>query len=361
MRATKEGYCVAVLGADSLLGKELLAVLEDRHFPISRLVTFESEEEEPDLPIVDLREGSETLVRDHDVAERELDFAFLATRPARMPAFLEFMDEATKLPWPVPLTHCRVIDLIGRSYGLSDRGGPPAPRALRVPFLDDRFGLTVAPEPGAGFYISLHPAAIVISALLLRLARRFPVVRAVAEVFGSASEIGSRAIEELQKQTVNLLGFQKIPRSVFGGQLAFNVLPRLGRSSQPTLVDLEARLRQQLREYLGSRAPWPALRLVQTPVFHSLALSLFVETSEPANVAAVDAALAGGRIVLRRASQDAPSQVEVAGTDEILVDSVAIDAQYPCGIWIWAAADNLHLAALNAVEIAESLRSEVRP
>ncbi len=87
MKAAKEGYRVAVLGADSLLGKELLAVLEERRFPISRLVTFESEETEPDLPIVDLREGSEAAVTDRDVAEQDLDFAFLATRPPRMPSF----------------------------------------------------------------------------------------------------------------------------------------------------------------------------------------------------------------------------------------------------------------------------------
>ena len=32
---------------------------------------------------------------------------------------------------------------------------------------------------------------------------------------------------------------------------------------------------------------------------------------------------------------------------------------HPAGLWIWAVADNLRLAAVNAVEIAESLRHRV--
>ena len=48
------GYRVAVIGASSLLGKELLAVLEERNFPVAELVTVSGEPGEPDLPIVDL-------------------------------------------------------------------------------------------------------------------------------------------------------------------------------------------------------------------------------------------------------------------------------------------------------------------
>jgi aspartate-semialdehyde dehydrogenase len=62
---------------------------------------------------------------------------------------------------------------------------------------------------------------------------------------------------------------------------------------------------------------------------------------------------------MRRRSQDSPTPVEVAGSDNILVDSVTVDADHPTGLWIWAVADNLRLAALNAVEVAVSLRHRV--
>jgi aspartate-semialdehyde dehydrogenase len=191
--------------------------------------------------------------------------------------------------------------------------------------------------------------------LLLRLAARFPLKSAVANIFSPVSEIGSRGIEELQKQTVNLLSFQKIPRQIFGAQLAFNLLSRPGGTGGSELLGLENHLRKQIKDYLQGGVPLPALRLFQVPVFYSLAVSLFLETSQPVAPEKAGEALQGGRVQVRRRSQDSPSPVEVAGSVKILVDSVAADPDHPTGLWIWAVADNLRLAAVNAVEVAESL------
>lgn len=347
MRPAKQGYGVAVVGASSLLGKELIAVLKEREFPVARLVTFEADKEEPDLPIVDLTEHSQVTVADEDMSDAELDFAFLARNPRSTlkksaersePAFLRQSGEG----------HCLVIDLEGSMAARP--GGVPS-----IPSLE-RDELS-APRAASGpkVFVSAHPATIVLSHLLLRLAARFELKSAVAQVFGPVSEIGSQAVEELQKQTVNLLSFQKIPRSVFGAQLAFNLLPRLGRAQSGPFGELETRIRRQLRTYLGERAPVPALRLFQVPVFYALSFSLYVEMAERASPEAVAQALAGEPLRVRRASERAPTQVDVAGSSEILVDAITADPDHPAGAWIWAVADNMRLAALNAVEIAETL------
>jgi aspartate-semialdehyde dehydrogenase len=355
MKPGKQGYRVAVVGASSLLGKELLTVLEERSFPISRLVTFEADEEEPDLPIVDLRENYQAAVRAQDVAEAELDFAFVAAHPrfaASPPAFLRAPGGAAG-GTPPPAPHCVVIDMAG-----SEELGEASRKPVRVPFLDRRF--PPAGRAESWLYASAHPAVIVISSLLLHLAARFPLKSAVAQLFCPASEVGPRGIEELQKQTVNLLSFQKIPRKVFGAQLAFNLLPRLGRGERGSLAGLEGHLRAELRQYLGQRVPLPALRVVQVPVFYSWALSLYVEAATAVGPEKAAAALQGERLRLQRLSQDAPSQIEVTGSSDILVDGVMPDAEHPAGIWVWAVADNLRLAAVNAVEIAESLGEPAR-
>ena len=90
-----------------------------------------------------------------------------------------------------------------------------------------------------------------------------------------------------------------------------------------------------------------------------MALSLYVETAEKVAPEVVGHALEGDPIHVRRISQLAPSQVEATGSSDILVDAISSDADQPRGIWIWAVADNLRLAAVNAVEIAESLRGPV--
>jgi len=357
MKTSPQGYRIAVVGASSLLGKELLNVLEEYHFPFSRLVTFSDEENEPELPILDLREGSKTSVLDENVTASELDFAFIAARSLQMPSFLN----------PAPASDqgrpaCFIIDLSPATPGEKAAEAQilfPG-KVVSVPFLDRSFPLGEKEQGGESrVYVSACPATIVISSLLLRLAARFPLKGAVANIFTSVSEVGSRGIEELQKQTVSLLSFQKIPRKVFGAQLAFNLLSRPGGTGGSELLALENGFRKQLKEYLQGRVPLPALRLFQVPVFYSLAVSLFIETDQPVAAEKAGEALQGERMQMRRRSQDSPTQVEVTGSDKILVDSVTADPDHPTGLWIWAVADNLRLAAVNAVEVAESLRHRV--
>ena len=353
MKTSPAGFRVAVVGASSLLGKELLNVLGERHFAVSRLATFSDEEDEPELPILDLNDAPPTATLDENVTAAELDFTFIAARYRHMP---EFLDRGPSAQGPPP---CFVIDLSGVAPA-EEAGSPIRRRIVSVPFLDRSFPVRGRAEAAdARAYVGARPATILISTLLLRLGARFPLKRAVAHVFASASETGSHGIDELQKQTVNLLSFQKIPRKVFGGQLAFNLLSRPGGTSAAELLALENVLRQQLQEYLQGRVPVPALRLVQVPVFHSLAVSLFVETDPPAPPEKAAEALLGERIELRRGAHDSPNPVEAAGSDEIQVDRVTADPDHPGGLWIWAVADNLRLAAINAVEIAESLRGRV--
>jgi aspartate-semialdehyde dehydrogenase len=357
MKPAKEGYRVAVVGASSLLGKELVAVLEQGKFPVSRLLTFEADEGEPELPIIDLSAASAAIVEDSQVGEEELDFAFLSARLRQVPAFLDSWQQQRNSP------RCLVIDVVDGGWGTG--GDSPGARTgtenlVGIPFLDRRYPVPGVHAAAGRLHISAHPAVIVISSLLLRLAARFPLKTAVAQVFTSASESGSRGVEELQKQTVNILSFQKIPHQVFGAQLAFNLLSRLGKSGTGEMVALEACVRRQLHQYLGERVPRPALRLLQVPVFYSLGVSLYVETTEPVTTEAATAALAGERVKVRRPTHDAPTPVEVTGSSDILVDSISIDAEHSNGLWLWAVADNLHLAATNAVELAASLGEKAR-
>ena len=231
MKPGKEGYRIAVVGASSLLGKELVAILEQGKFPVSRLLTFEADEDEPELPIIDLNAASAAVVEDGQINEAELDFAFLAARLRQLPAFLTSWQQQGSA------ARCLVIDVVGRRIG--DGVGRFRLAAEPTPTIWWASLFSTAAYPVAGvhtaagrIHVSAHPAVIVISSLLLRLAARFPLKTAVAQVFSSASESGSRGVEELQRQTVNILSFQKVPDKIFGAQLAFNLLSRLGRSGK---------------------------------------------------------------------------------------------------------------------------------
>jgi len=351
-------FRVALVGASTLLGKELLTVLGERQFPFSELLKIEAEETEeaePETPILDLAEPVYEMPSVDEAATADLDFVFLAARPRPWPSSLDRIAKNGE-------ARTAVIDLTGTGH----EELPAHEWRLSVPSLPgDALADWTRGEPP--FFASAHPAVIVISSLLLRLTAHFPVKTAVVQVLSPASEIGPRGIEELQKQTVNLLSLHKIPTATFGAQLAFNLLPRLSRARRggttphrDALTDIETRIRRELGRYLGDRIPPPAVRLIQTPVFFSLAFSLYVETAEPAEPAAVAHALAGDRVQVRRLTEPPPSPAEATETGNILVDAIAVEEACPSGLWIWAAADNMRLAAVNAVEIAENLRGRIR-
>jgi len=346
------GYQVAVVGASSLLGKELITVLRERKFPISQLVRIDTETEEPEIPILDLDGGIGDLSPREDVNPSEPDLAFLVGQVRGEDALPAFIQQDN--------SRCVVVDLRDEAAATRARmGREPEGWSLSAPFLDREFSIPGAPLESRRI-VSAHPATIILGGVLLRLSKRVSIEGAVAHVFAPVSEIGAKAIEELQRQTVNLLGFHKIPEAVFGGQLAFNVLPRLGRSRRGNaqnyrdeLIDLESRVRSQLQVYLAGRLPMPALRLVQAPVFYSLAVSLYVETASPVTPEVLAQTLAGERVRVAKLSEQAPSPVLVTGSNEVVVDAITVDGGRPNGIWIWATADNMRLATVNAVEIAE--------
>lgn len=349
---TNSGSRVVVLGASSLLGKELLAVLDERQFPVSDLKTVDDERLEPDLPIVDLDLPPDAVKGSAaEEVPADFDFAFVAAPDDRLVGSLQ---RAVGEP--------RAASGSGNVIDLASSIARDEHSAVRIPFLDHLRARGGVPNAADAPFLVASPStpAIVISALMVRLAARFPVQSAIAQVFSPASDLGPRAIEELQKQTASLLSFQKVPHEVFGAQIAFNLLPRLATKAGGA-NRLEDRVHSQVQRYLEGSGLVPAVRVVQVPVFYSTAVSLYVETAERIVPAELVGALEGRPLRLSRGSEMPPTQVDVAGSSEILVDAVQPDPSHRSGFWLWAVADNLRLAAVNAVEIAEGLDQVRQP
>jgi aspartate-semialdehyde dehydrogenase len=82
---------------------------------------------------------------------------------------------------------------------------------------------------------------------------------------------------------------------------------------------------------------------------------MFLEMEHAVDKERVAQTLAGDHVTLAGAEDDSqPSNVNTAGQANILV-SLKSEAAQPNGIWLWAAADNLRIAAMTAVECAESM------
>jgi len=337
--ATPRGqmFRVAIIGAASLKGKEVAEVLNERNFPALDVRLLDDEEQaQGQLEAL----GDEVSFIQKVRAEQfeHVDFAFFAG-DAR----------STRKSWKIARdAGCTIVDLSG---ALESEPGA----TVRAVSAERELGVTPAPELQPGPCVVPHPGAVMLTLLLLRLRKAGAPARAIATLQIPASEAGQKGMDELHQQTVNLLSFQPLPKDVYDAQVAFNLLPQFGARAESPLAAVEARVLREVRHLGGPQPPVVSLSVLQAPVFHGLALSLYVELPASVDAAGVGKAIAGESVVVIDAG-DPPNNVSAAGQGEIQV-SIQKDASQAGGFWLWAVADNLRLAAISAVECAESLAS----
>jgi aspartate-semialdehyde dehydrogenase len=173
--------------------------------------------------------------------------------------------------------------------------------------------------------------------------------------FPPVSERDQAGVEELESQTKNLLSFREIAKPVFDAQVAFNLLARYGEASKPHLEDLRRAIARDVAQILAGQAPAPAIQLVQAPVFYGYAFAAYAEFASPEPLEQLATAFANLGVKIGAPADPAPTNVSVAGESEIQLAPIASDPSVAAGVWIWGVADNLRLAATNAVRIAEEL------
>jgi len=328
---------VAICGASSLRGKELQQVLEDRNFPVSDFILLDES-----LPAGTLAEagGEPTFIR----PMKEDSF-----EGARFAFFAGSAQEAAR-NWKVAQrAGSVVIDLTG--------GAAEVPGAVPwIPGIAKQLSPPAAAEKGVKDGVFLSPsAATLIACTLVAALQGLSPARLVILFFLPVSERGLAGVDELESQTAALLSFRSIEQPVFGVQVAFNLLSEYGETSPPSLDEVRARLAREVAHYLAGRAAAPAIQLVQAPVFYGYAFACYAEFASPREPMELEAALAAAGAKLVRAGEPGPSNVSVAGESEIHLGRIERDPNASAGFWLWGAADNLRVAATNAVRIAEEL------
>lgn len=320
---------VVIAGGETLLGRELESLIDERKAPFrARLLSSASGSlvlnESEDQPLM----GG--LEAEHFTGAEAVLLA-CDTEPAR-----------------------RVLDLVrrmGQRPLVIDAGAA----------LEDSPGARLF-EPGGEAAVKLqadaiycvpHAAAITLNAFLAPLHTVWPVARSIAQVFVAASEQGREGVEELRKQTVSLLSFQKVPKKVFDAQLGFNLLPDYGLEAPRSLEDTELRVERHLASLLAAHpgAPMPSVRVAQAPVFHGVSVSLWLEGIREPNTAKIFAELSGQGVDVRGPETDAPSNVGAAGLDGFTAGSFRRDRNNNKALWCWLVADNLRVTAGAAINL----------
>ncbi|HTQ56241.1 MAG TPA: Asd/ArgC dimerization domain-containing protein [Bryobacteraceae bacterium] len=325
-----------VVGSESLLGRELRDVVADQK-PARDLKLIA---EDPEKTGVLTEQGGEAAL------VLGLDAAVL--RGGGVVFLVGTAESAQRV-----LSLARGAAIIDLTHAAEDH-----PRSLiRAPFVEP--AEFRAPEDAV--HLVAHPAAIAIAMVLQTVHRQFPIRRSVIQIFEPASERGTAGVEELQQQTVSLLSFKNMPKKIFDHQLSFNMLARYGEEAPFALESAELRIERHLATLLsrgagaGPAAPMPSLRLIQAPVFHGYSLSFWIEFEENPGVEALEAGLKHRLIDVRGSDLEPPTSAGIAGQSGVAVGAVTMDRNAPQACWCWVVADNLRLAAENAVAAGSQL------
>jgi aspartate-semialdehyde dehydrogenase len=329
-------FRVAIVGAATLKGKEVAEMLNEHNFPAVDIRLLDDDESIGQLEAT----GDEINFIQSVRAEQftHVDFTFFAGDA-----------ECVRKNWKRSRdAGSAIIDLSG---ALEEEVGVQ----VRSVWVERERGEIWHPELQPAPVVVAHPAAVSLALLLLRAQKVAPIRTAVATVFEPASEQGQKGMDELHQQTVNLLSFQALPKDVFDVQIAFNMVARYGEKSPLSLDSLESRVRRHYHKISGPQAAEPALMALQAPVFHGHSLAIYLEMEHAIDPGELSQALAGDHVTVVGTKEHLqPNNVNTSGQPDILV-ALKNDAERPNGIWLWASADNLRIAAITAVECAESM------
>jgi aspartate-semialdehyde dehydrogenase len=327
---------IVIVGASSLRGKELKQLIEDENFAVANIALIDTS-----LPAGTLSEaaGEPTFLKPMDRESFE---------GARFVFFCGSAQE-TKSNWKLAVdAGATIIDVTG---GLEDEAAP------WIPDLDT---LLAPPEAKAGHphppevYSSPAPPVMIACRLAAALAR-FSPARLVILFFPPASEHEQPGIDELEKQTADLLLLRPVVQTVFDTQVAFNLLAGYGDASRPPLSEMRGEICKRIAAYLCGRIAPPAVQLIQAPVFYGYAFAAYADLPGSVELAAIDAALFAAGMHVIGNDDPKPTNVSIAGESKIHIARAEHDSSVNSGVWLWGAVDNLRLAAANALRIAEEL------
>ena len=335
MLKKKSGYVVAVVGATGAVGTEMIEVLEERKFPVTRLVPLASTRSAGGTVIFKGNEVSiEVLTKDSFAG---VDIALFS---AGADLSREFAPIAVK-------AGAVVID-----NSAAWRMTPEVP--------------LVVPEVNAhdiqrhkGIIANPNCSTIQMVVALKPLHDQARIKRIVVTTFQSVSGTGKDAMDELMAECQDLLSFKSASPKVYPYQIAFNCLPQIDDFLPSGYTKEEMKMVHETRKIMGDQSIHVTATTVRVPVYvgHSEAVNIETERKLSANEARAILSTAPGVLLYDDpAHKIYPMPLEVVGKDEVYVGRVREDESIANGLNLWVVADNLRKgAALNAVQIAEHL------
>ncbi len=331
-------YNVAVVGATGAVGETMLAILEQRNFPVGEVFALASSQSAGKR--IPFKNGSLVV---QDLAEFDFSQAQIGLFSPGASVSAIYAPKAAQ-------AGCVVID--NTSQFRYDDDIP-----LIVPEVNPE---KIADYKNRGIIANPNCSTIQMLVALKPIYDAVGISRINVCTYQAVSGTGKEAIEELGRQTANLLNLKPIEAKVYPKQIAFNVLPQIDVFQDNGYTKEEMKMVWETRKILGDNQIQVNPTAVRVPVFYGHSEAVHIETKQKIDAATVRALLskAPGIVVVDEPIDGGyPTAVtHSSGHDEVFVGRIREDISHPQGINLWVVSDNVRKgAALNSVQIAELL------
>ncbi len=333
------GYKVAVVGASGNVGREMLATLTERNFPVDDVVALASARSAGR----EVSFGDDTL-KIQDLAKYDFKGTDIVLSSPGAKVSAEFAPRAAA-------AGAVVID--NTSHFRMD---PDVP--LVVPEVN---AYAIADYKKKGIIANPNCSTIQMVVALKPLHDLAIVKRVVVSTYQSVSGAGKDAMDELFNQTRGVFMNNAPAPEVFTKTIAFNVIPQIDMFMDDHMTKEEWKMVVETKKILDPKIKVCA-NCVRVPVFIGHAAMVNVEFENDIDATMAKRALQGApgiTLIDLESEMEYVTPAEIAGEDNVFVSRVREDVTVENGLNFWCVADNLRKgAALNAVQIAEILARE---
>ena len=328
-------YTVAVLGATGAVGQEMIKILQERNFPVGKLIplasarsagktlTFRGEEVTIQLACDEAFQGVDIVL---GAAENDIAKQFA---PAIVAAGAVFVDNSSafRMDPNVPL----VVPEINPEDAKNHHG--------------------IISNPNCSTFIT----ATAVNALNSIA----PIRTMTASTYQAVSGAGAGGPVELMAEVEALREGKTYEPKIFSHQIAYNLIPQIGGESFEGYTSEEMKLQNEGRKIMHLPELKVSCTCVRVPVVRSHSISVSLHFDTPVTVEQAREVIAnapGCKLVDDLSKKMYPMPLDTSDQDIVFVGRIRPDLTDECGICLWCCGDQVRKgAATNAIQIAELL------
>ena len=331
----KKLYTVAILGATGAVGQEMMKVLEERDFPVGKLIPLASE-----------RSAGKTL---------------------------KFKGEDVTIQLACNEAFQGVDIVLGAAENDIAKEFAPAIVAAGAVFVDNSSAFRmdpnvplIVPEVNAedvknhkGIISNPNCSTIITVTAVNALNKLSPIKNMTCSTYQAVSGAGAGGPIELMGEVEALSKGETYEPKIFPYQIAYNLIPQIGGESYEGYTSEEMKMQNEGRKIMHLEDLTVSCTCVRVPVVRSHSISASLHFDKPVTVEEARQIIAqapGCKLVDDLGAKQYPMPLDTSDQDIVFVGRIRKDLTDPNGLCLWCCGDQVRKgAATNAIQIAELL------